>query len=122
MIQGLTIKILLDSESFNRFIQPRIAQLLKLPVQPNSQFEVMVGNGNSLCRKLHSKLVGDSKTPFINPASIPFTCSWCRLLGASLLATFGPHLADYRATSLKFCSQGQFVTLHGLQRSTPTQP
>ena len=47
-INGVAIQILLDNGSSDSFIQPRIAQFLKLPVQKSPQFQVMVGNGSTL--------------------------------------------------------------------------
>lgn len=43
------------------------------------------------------------------------------VLGASWLATLGPHVADYASLSLKFYLNGTFITLHGDKTSTPTQ-
>lgn len=47
-IHGLKLHILLDSGSSNNFLQPRLAQFLKLPVKPVPEFQMLVGNGNSL--------------------------------------------------------------------------
>ena len=47
-IQGAVVQILLDSGSSDNFIQPRIAKSLKLPIQPSPQFQVMVGNGQTM--------------------------------------------------------------------------
>jgi len=43
-INGLDIQALIDGESSDSFIQPRIAKFLNLPVQPAPGFKVMVGN------------------------------------------------------------------------------
>ena len=42
------IQILLDSGSSDNFLQPKIANCLKLPIEHTSNFQVLVGNGNSL--------------------------------------------------------------------------
>lgn len=47
-IQGIAVTVLLDSGSSDNFLQPRIAQSLHLPIQSNTQFQVLVGNGHSL--------------------------------------------------------------------------
>nr|KYP49650.1 hypothetical protein KK1_028622 [Cajanus cajan] len=47
-LKGHPVKILLDSGSSDNFLQPRVAQFLKLPIQPAEQFKVMVGNGHSM--------------------------------------------------------------------------
>jgi len=46
-INGMVIQILLDSGSSDNFLQPRIANYLKLPVEEAPSFQVLVGNGNS---------------------------------------------------------------------------
>nr|KYP65500.1 hypothetical protein KK1_011736 [Cajanus cajan] len=40
--------ILLDSGSSDNFLQPQLAHCLKLPVEPTSSFQVLVGNGHAL--------------------------------------------------------------------------
>jgi len=47
-LNGMQIQILLDSGSSNNFLQPRIANYLKLPITPTPNFQVLVGNGHSL--------------------------------------------------------------------------
>ena len=42
------MQILLDSGSSDNFLQPRLAQCLKLPVEPIPNLQVLVGNGNAL--------------------------------------------------------------------------
>lgn len=39
------------------------------------------------------------------------------VLGATWLATLGPHIVDYRAGSIKFYNQDHFVTLCGDKRA-----
>jgi len=43
------------------------------------------------------------------------------VLGASWLATFGPHVADYSSLTLKFMMQGKFMTLQGEQHMEAQQ-
>jgi len=47
-INGLTVQILLNIGNSDNFLHPRIAQHLKLLVEPISSFLVLVGNGNAL--------------------------------------------------------------------------
>jgi hypothetical protein len=47
-IQGVEVQILLDGGSSDNFLQPRIANCLKLPIQAAESFKVLVGNGHSL--------------------------------------------------------------------------
>lgn len=47
-INGYVVVVLLDRGSDDSFIQPRIANFLKLDVSPTNPFKVLVGDGNSL--------------------------------------------------------------------------
>jgi len=47
-INGVGVHILLDGGSSDNFLQPRIAQCLKLLLEPISNLQVLVGNRNSL--------------------------------------------------------------------------
>lgn len=48
LLNGLPIQIVLDSGSFDNFLQPRIAKYLKLPIEPIQNFKVLVENGSTL--------------------------------------------------------------------------
>lgn len=45
-VQGVQVHVLLDSGSSDNFLQPCIAQCLKLTIQEAPQFHVPVGNGS----------------------------------------------------------------------------
>ena len=45
-INTLPVRVLVDGGSSNNFLQPRVAKILKLPIEPSPLFKVMVGNGN----------------------------------------------------------------------------
>ena len=47
-IIGQEVQILLDGGSSDNFIQPRLAKILKLNVEPAPQFKVVIGNGQQL--------------------------------------------------------------------------
>lgn len=47
-IQGHPIKILLDGSSDYNFIQPRIAKIMNLQVQPSNPIKILVGDGYAL--------------------------------------------------------------------------
>lgn len=47
-IQGVKRQILLHCGSSDNFLQPHMAQFLRLPGQPAATFQVLVGNGNTL--------------------------------------------------------------------------
>lgn len=125
-IQGHNIQILLDGGSSNSFLQPRIAQLLKLPVEPVTQFQVLVGNGNTLTtegfiKNLQVQIQGHSLQLLVY--LLPITGAEL-VLEANWLATLGPHMADYSALLIKFYKGDSFVTLHGeskLSSPTPAQ-
>ncbi|XP_020233863.1 uncharacterized protein LOC109813966 [Cajanus cajan] len=121
-IQGVSVQILLDSGSSDNFLQPRLANYLKLPVEPISSFQVMVGNGNSLTvegliQELKVSVQGHTLTlpVYLLPVS-----GADLVLGASWLATLGPHISDYSALTLKFYLNGEFITLHGDNSKLPT--
>jgi len=114
-INGMVIQILLDSGSSDNFLQHRIANYLKLPVEEAPSFQVLVGNGNSLeaegmVKQLEVLVQGQLlKIPvYLLPIS-----GADLVLGAAWLATLGPHISDYSKLTLKFYKDKQFVTLHG---------
>lgn len=109
------MQILLDGGSSDTFIQPRIVKSLKIPVEPAPPFRVLVGNGhylqgNSKVHDVDLEIQGNRIR--ISAHVLPVTGSDIRL-GATWLATLGPHIADYRAGSIKFYAQDHFITLVG---------
>lgn len=44
-IEKLSVTVLIVGDSFDNFLQPRVAKFLKLPVEPATQVTVMVDNG-----------------------------------------------------------------------------
>jgi hypothetical protein len=104
-----------DGGSSDNFIQTRVAQVLKLPIEPATNLRVLVGNGQVLnaegkIQQLPLQIQGNEiKVPFyllqISGADV--------ILGSTWLATLGPHVADYAALTLKFFQQGRFITLQG---------
>ena len=122
-INGVGVQILLDSGSSDNFLQPRLAQCLKLPVEPIPNLQVLVGNGNALTAEgliqdLEVKIQGHTlKLPvYLLPVS-----GADLVLGAAWLATIGPDLSDYSTLTLKFYLGNQFITLHGERPSLPQQ-
>jgi len=51
VLHGLPIQVLVDGGSSDNFLQPQIANFLKLPIELVSSFKVMVGNGNYVAVK-----------------------------------------------------------------------
>ncbi|GAU12540.1 hypothetical protein TSUD_182540 [Trifolium subterraneum] len=98
-IEHIQVQVLIDGGSSDNFLQPRIAKFLKLPIEPGPVFKVLVGNGQIMTAEVAGADV---------------------VLGASWLATLGPHVADYASLTLKFFINGKFVTLKGETTSKPT--
>jgi hypothetical protein len=48
MIGNIEVQVLVDGGSSDTYLQPRIAQFLKVPIEPIPKFQVLVGNGESL--------------------------------------------------------------------------
>nr|KYP46388.1 hypothetical protein KK1_032037 [Cajanus cajan] len=115
-INGLLVQVLLDSGSSDNFLQPQIAHSLKLPIEPIPQFQVLVGNGNSLqaeglVRDLDVRIQGQQlKLPvyLLNVSGTDL------VLGAAWLATLSPHVLDYSNLTLKFYVGDKFITLQDL--------
>lgn len=47
-INDIQVQILVDGGGSKNFLQPRVANFIKLPIQPSLLFQVLVGNGNSM--------------------------------------------------------------------------
>lgn len=122
-IQGVQVQVLLDSGSSDNFLQPRIAQCLKLPIQQAPQFQVLVGNGSTLTA---SGLIQDLPVTIqghnlhLPVYLLPITGADL-VLGAPWLKTLGPHIADYDALLIKFYCNNKFITLWGEQFMEPSQ-
>jgi hypothetical protein len=101
-------------------VQPRLAKFLKLPVEPAPVFKVLVGNGEimtaeGVIRKLPLEVQGHKLEM---PVYLLPVAGADVILGASWLATLGPHVADYAALTLKFFLNGKFITLSGETSNT----
>lgn len=120
-IQGVEIQILLDGGSSDNFLQPRVAQCLKLPVQPAPGFQVMVGNGHNLIAEgfIDNLKVHIQGHTLHLPVYLLLITGADLVLGAPWLATLGPHIADYNALFLKIYLGNQFVTLYGIKPKLP---
>ncbi|GAV63697.1 RVP_2 domain-containing protein [Cephalotus follicularis] len=109
------LHVLIDSGSTHNFIQERAAQKLHLTIIPCKPFNVMVGNGESICYNKQCKGV-KSKLQ-----QIDCVCDLYGLqmkgsdivLGFQWLKTLGPILTDYKRLSMKFSWQGRSVELLG---------
>lgn len=119
-ILGIEVQILLDGGSSDCSIHPRIAKHLQLPIEPASQVRVMIGDGYSMqgegvIRELPVQIQGYIIT---FPAFVLPIAGSDVVMGASWLATLGPHVADYtiNQAKLKFYYKGAFITLLGQNR------
>lgn len=110
-INGQLIKVLLDGESDDNFIQPRIAKFLQLDVQPTPAFKVLVGNGNFLQveRKVDPLNIRIQGCELTFPVYVLPIAGAEVIMGASWLAIIGAHIMDYRNLSLQFYNKGKLV-------------
>ncbi|CAJ2656401.1 unnamed protein product [Trifolium pratense] len=122
-IEHIGVQILIDGGSSDNFMQPRIAKFLKLPIEPGPQFNVLVGNGEVMSAEgMIQKLPLHIQGHVIEvPVYLLPIAGADVILGASWLATLGPHVADYASLTLKFFLKGQFVTLTGEPMCRPSQ-
>ena len=116
-IGQIHVQVLVDG---GNFLQPRIAEFLKLPMEPYPCFKFLVGNGQSMTSEgvipnLSITLQGHELTV---PVFLLPVAGADIILGSSWLATLGPHVADYAALTLKFIYNGKFVTLQGERHIT----
>ncbi|CAJ2662565.1 unnamed protein product [Trifolium pratense] len=121
-IEQIKVQILIDGGSSDNFLQPRIAKCLKLPVEPASTFRVLVGNGEIMTAEgMINQLPLDIQGHKLEiPVYLLPVAGADVILGASWLATLGPHVADYASLTLKFFLEGKFVTLVGESEVRPS--
>lgn len=101
---GYPVQILLDGGSNDNFIQPWLAKFLYLSVLPTKQFQVLVGDGNSLqvegfIKRLQIHVQGHELHCLVYV--LP-TASVELILGVAWLETPGLHLVDYSMLTLQF--------------------
>lgn len=114
-IGNISVQILVDGGSSDNFLQPRIAQFLKLPIEPAPLFKVLVGNGQSMTAEgmiQHLPVAIQGHDLTVPVYRLPIAGADL-VLGTSWLATLGPHVSDYSALTIKFYYNGKFVTLQG---------
>ncbi|XP_073220685.1 uncharacterized protein [Cicer arietinum] len=121
-VGSISVKILVDGGSSDNFIQPRVAQVLKFPIEPATNLRVLVGNGQVLNAegKIQQLLVQIQGQEIKIPVYLLQTSGADIILGSTWLATLGPHVADYAALTLKFFRQGKFITLQGETNMEPS--
>lgn len=114
-IRSIQVKIQVDGGSSDNFIQPRVALVLRLLVEPTPNLWVLVGNGQilhaeGLIQQLPLQIQGQEMKVLVYLLQISGADV---ILGSKWLATLGPHVAYYSALSLKFFQNGHFITLQG---------
>ncbi|CAJ2644785.1 unnamed protein product [Trifolium pratense] len=114
-IKHIQVQILIDGGSSDNFLQPRIARFLKLPIEPGPVFKVLVGNGEIMTAEgvIQNLALNIQGTELQVPVFLLPVAGADVILGASWLATLGPHVADYASLTVKFFINGKFVTLQG---------
>jgi hypothetical protein len=122
-IGKIPVHILIAGGSSYTYLQPRIAQFLKLPIETMPKFKVLVGNGQSLTvegmvKQLHAHIQGHD---IVVPTYLLPIAGADLILGSSWHATLGPHIADYATLTLKFCLHDKFITLQGNKMTGPQQ-
>ncbi|MCI14272.1 hypothetical protein A2U01_0035401, partial [Trifolium medium] len=111
-IGSIMVQILVDGGSSDNFIQPRVAQTLKLNIEPAPNLRVLVGNGQMMTAEgkiQQLPLVVQGQEIKVPVYFLPISGADV-ILGSTWLATLGPHVADYAALTLKFFYQGKFIT------------
>ncbi|XP_047169448.1 uncharacterized protein LOC124837990 [Vigna umbellata] len=122
-INTLPVTALVDDGSLDNFLQPRVANFLKLPMEPTPLFKVMVGNDNymtveGMILDLNIQAQG---IKFQLPVILLPISGADLILGANWLKPLGSHIADYDSLQLKFLHNGRFITLQGEKDHSPTQ-
>ncbi|XP_027348137.1 uncharacterized protein LOC113859608 [Abrus precatorius] len=105
-ISGKPVRVLLDGGSSDSFIQPRLVHSLHLPVQPLPHLKVMVGDGSFLQTEgyIPALSISISGHTITIPVYVLAVSGSEVVIGASWLATLGPHIADYSTGCIKIFS------------------
>ncbi|BAT74747.1 hypothetical protein VIGAN_01249400 [Vigna angularis var. angularis] len=108
----MSVKVLIDGGSSDNFLQPRVAEFLKLPVVMTPSFKVMVGNENYMESEglIQNLTLIAQGNVFTLPVFLLSFSGADLILGANWLKTIGPHLADYDSLQIKFLQDGRFTT------------
>ncbi|OMO79377.1 reverse transcriptase [Corchorus capsularis] len=115
-LMGHKVRVLIDSGSTHNLIQPRVARLLGLRLEPAPPFSVVVGNGDRLsCSgKIPSINIGLQGHGFTLDLFLLDIWGAEVVLGVQWLSRIGPFLTDYKALIMTFYdTNGHLVTLHG---------
>ncbi|KAG9444941.1 hypothetical protein H6P81_016281 [Aristolochia fimbriata] len=116
-IQGKPVQVLLDGGSTHNFIQSRAAKFLGLPIEVVPNFSVLVGSGDRLpcegiVKQVPLSIQGCELKEDFYVLSLH---GWDVVLGVSWLASLGPVLTDYGASTFEFTHNGQKIHWQGEQ-------
>lgn len=112
-IKNARLTVLVDSGSTHNFLQPRIAQFLKLPIQNTYPLQVMVGNDSMLacdqvCPETQVTIQGH---PFVVSFHMLQISGADAVLGIDWLKCLGPVTTDYAECIMHFNHLGRDITL-----------
>lgn len=97
--------------STHNFIHPRVARKLKLPIEPASEFSVMVGNVQTLrcLGVIHVVCITIQGYSFSTTFFVIDLHNLDLVLGVYWLATLWPSLSDYIKCTFEFTISGQHI-------------
>lgn len=122
LLNGLTITVLIDTDSTHNILQPLIAQHLKIPTKPIPNFSVMVGNDSKLsCTRLCPQvpITLQNNLFLIHFHLLPLEGADV-VLGMKWLRTLGPITVDFYIPKISFTYQNNAITITGDPKSLPT--
>ena len=113
VIKHARLTLLIDSGSTHNFLQPRIAQFLRLPTQATHPLHVLVGNGSTLacdqtCPDVPVTIQGHS---FIVNFHLLEISGADAVLGIDWLKKLGPVTTDYTTFIMNFHHLGHDISL-----------
>ncbi|XP_028230859.1 uncharacterized protein LOC114411353 [Glycine soja] len=113
MIKNARLTVLVDNGSTHNFLQPRIAQFLKLSTQNTHPLQVMVGNGSMLacdqiCPSTNLTIQGH---PFMVSFHLLQISGADAVLGIDWLRRLGPVTTNYADSIMSFNHLGHDITL-----------
>nr|XP_027071740.1 uncharacterized protein LOC113696535 [Coffea arabica] len=114
-IEGLPVKILVDTGSSDSFINHRLVTLLHLPYQSVNSFTVTLANGTDItsgaaCPKVAWR-IQDYQFQF--DMKIMELGSWDIILGVDWMCQFSPITFDFHTLSIALSDRGQLLHLQG---------
>ncbi|XP_061370333.1 uncharacterized protein LOC133313043 [Gastrolobium bilobum] len=115
------LSLLVDGGSTHNFLQPRVVSTLRLPLVTDKQFDVMVGNGQTMkCEGFCPAVpVQIQKHVFLVDFYILPIQGADMVLGVQWLQILGPIVLDYTHFTMQFSWQGETIKLQGDKHTGP---